>query len=231
MSFVAGAIAGVGTAIGGALQGGGTAAAGKATGEASKYSADIQKQLAEAQLAQKLGQLRGLQAGQEEALGRGQDIYGTGSDQFRRDTTGTPAAISQLQELIRNRATKEQQQALSRGKLGLQQAGVRGIDAGVMAQMQSNELAESLGGRVQELALKQQLADRDKRAQFGQQQALAGMAQTLKPVEKVVGESALEKQQKTRIAQMEDQKKLQSKQLKSGLLAQAQQQGGPTWLM
>ena len=171
MSFVATAIGAGGAVLGGALQGGGTAAAGKASGEASKYSADIQKQIAEAQLAQKLGQLRGLQAGQEEALGRGQDIYGTGSDQFRRDTTGTPAAISQLQELIRSRATKEQQQALSRGKLGLQQAGVRGPEAALMAQMQSNELAESLGGRVQELALKQQLADREKRAQFGQQQA------------------------------------------------------------
>lgn len=184
MSFVAAAVGAGGAIIGGALMGEGSKSAGKSSKEASKYSADVQKQIADAQIAQKLGELQGAQIGQEEALQRGQDIYGKGSDQFRRNTTGTPEEIGRLQQLIRNRATKEQAQALSRGKLGLSQAGVRGPEAALMTQMQSNELAEALGGQVQELALKQQLADRDKRAQFGQQQALAGMVQTLKPVKK-----------------------------------------------
>ena len=187
-----------------------------------------QKEMADVQLAQQLAQLRGQQLGQEEALQRAQDIYGQASGRFGTlqqadipELTGTPEAITRLQGLIRERALPEQQQALSRTKLAQQQAGVRGPEAALMAQQQATRMGTDLARAAEEVALKQALSDRGLRQQealrrqqtaeeFQKQQALAGLGQTLTPVQKVVGESALEAKQKKRIQELEKQNTLQA---------------------
>ena len=154
---------------------------------------------------------------------RAQDIYGQASGRFGTlqqadipELTGTPEAITRLQGLIRERALPEQQQALSRTKLAQQQAGVRGPEAALMAQQQATRMGTDLARAAEEVALKQALSDRGLRQQealrrqqsaeeFQKQQALAGLGQALTPVQKVVGESALEAQQKKRIGEMEEQ--------------------------
>jgi hypothetical protein len=153
-------------------------------------------------LQQQLAQLRGQQLGQEEALGRAQDIYGQASGRFGTlqqadipELTGTPEAITRLQGLIRERALPEQQQALSRTKLAQQQAGVRGPEAALMAQQQATKMGTDLARAAEEVALKQALSDRGLRQQealrrqqsaeeFQKQQALAGLGQALTPVQK-----------------------------------------------
>jgi|DEB0MinimDraft_6_1074348.scaffolds.fasta_scaffold88598_2 hypothetical protein len=187
-----------------------------------------QKEMADVQLAQQLAQLRGQQLGQEEALQRAQDIYGQASGRFGTlqqadipELTGTPEAITRLQGLIRERALPEQQQALSRTKLAQQQAGVRGLEAALMAQQQATRMGTDLARAAEEVALKQALSDRGLRQQealrrqqsaeeFQKQQALTGLGQTLTPVQKVVGESALEAKQKKRIEELEKQNTLQA---------------------
>ena len=182
-----------------------------------------QKEMADVQLAQQLAQLRGQQLGQEEALGRAQDIYGQASGRFGTlqqadipELTGTPEAITRLQGLIRERALPEQQQALSRTKLAQQQAGVRGPEAALMAQQQATRMGTDLARAAEEVELKQALSDRGLRQQealrrqqsseeFQKQQALAGLGQTLTPVQKVVGESQLKAKQKKRIEELEKQ--------------------------
>lgn len=158
------------------------------------------------QLEQQLAQLRGQQLGQEEALKRAQDVYGQASGRFGTlqqaeipELTGTPEAITRLQSLIRERALPEQQQALSRTKLAQQQAGVRGPEASLMAQQQATRMGTDLARAAEEVALKQALSDRGLRQQealrrqqsaeeFQKQQALAGLGQTLTPVQKIVEE-------------------------------------------
>jgi hypothetical protein len=182
-----------------------------------------EREILEAQLAQQLGQLRGIQAGQEEALARAQDIYGGARGRFGQlqerelsELSGTPQEITQLQQLIRERALPEQQQALRRTKLAQTQAGVRGPEAALQAAMASSRMGTDLARSTQEVALKQALQDRSLRQQealrrqqaaeaFEQQQAMAGLGQTLAPVQKFQGESALEAQQKKRIGEMEEQ--------------------------
>lgn len=182
-----------------------------------------EREMLEAQLAQQLGQLRGIQAGQEEALGRAQDIYGGARGRFGQlqerelsELSGTPQEITQLQQLIRERALPEQQQALRQTKLAQTQAGVRGPEAALQAAMASSRMGTDLARSTQEVALKQALQDRGLRQQealrrqqaaeaFEQQQAMAGLGQTLAPVQKFVGESALEAKQKKRIGEMEEQ--------------------------
>ena len=182
-----------------------------------------QREMSEAQLAQQLGQLRGIQAGQEEALARAQDIYGGARGRFGElqqrelsELSGTPQEITQLQQLIRERALPEQQQALRRTKLAQTQAGVRGPEAALQAAMASSRMGTDLARSTQEVALKQALQDRSLRQQealrrqqaaeaFEQQQAMAGLGQTLAPVQKFEGESALEAQQKKRIEELEKQ--------------------------
>jgi hypothetical protein len=184
-----------------------------------------QKEMADVQLAQQLAQLRGQQLGQEEALQRAQDIYSQASGRFGTlqqadipELTGTPQAITRLQGLIRERALPEQQQALSRTKLAQQQAGVRGPEAALMAQQQATRMGTDLARAAEEVALKQALSDRGLRQQealrrqqsaeeFQKQQALAGLGQALTPVQKVVGESALEAKQKKKISELEKQKR------------------------
>jgi hypothetical protein len=185
-----------------------------------------QKEISEAQLAQQLGQLRGIQAGQEEALGRAQEVYGGAKERFGElqqrelsELSGTPQEITQLQQLIRDRALPEQQQALRRTKLAQTQAGVRGPEAALQAAMASSRMGTDLARSTQEVALRQALQDRGLRQQealrrqqaaeaFEQQQAMAGLGQTLAPVQKFVGESALEAEQKKKIAELEKQKNL-----------------------
>lgn len=186
-----------------------------------------QKEMSEAQLAQQLGQLRGIQAGQEEALARAQEVYGGARGRFGElqqrelsELSGTPQEITQLQQLIRDRALPEQQQALRRTKLAQTQAGVRGPEAALQAAMASSRMGTDLARSTQEVALRQALQDRGLRQQealrrqqaaeaFEQQQAMAGLGQTLAPVQKFVGESALEAEQKKKIAELEKQKKQQ----------------------
>lgn len=158
------------------------------------------------QLARQLAQLRGQQLGQEESLQRAEDVYGQASGRFGTlqqadipELTGTPEAINRLQSLIRERALPEQQQALSRTKLAQQQAGVRGPEATLMAQQQATKMGTDLARAAEEVALKQALSDRGLRQQealrrqqsaeeFEKQQALAGLGQTLTPVQKIVEE-------------------------------------------
>jgi hypothetical protein len=173
------------TVIGGALGGMGTARAGRESRKGQQYSADAQKQISEAQLAQQLAQLQGRETGQLEALGRAQDVYGKGAQAFMKQTEGVPQEVSKLQELIRSGALKEQQQALSRGKLAQTQAGVRGPEAALMSQMQSSEMGENLARAVEEVGLREALRRGQAREQFAQQQAMAGLGQTLTPVERM----------------------------------------------
>ena len=201
-----------------------------------------ERKILEKQLAQQLGQLRGIQAGQEEALGRAQDIYGGARGRFGQlqerelsELSGTPQEITQLQQLIRERALPEQQQALRQTKLAQTQAGVRGPEAALQAAMASSRMGTDLARSTQEVALKQALQDRGLRQQealrrqqaaeaFEQQQAMAGLGQTLAPVQKFVGESALETQQKKKIEELEKQNTLQ-KQLAAVRQFQKQQIG------
>ena len=163
----------------------GKKAAAKESRKGQQYSADVQKQISEEQLAQQLAQLQGRETGQLEALGRAQDVYGKGAQAFMKQTEGVPQEVSKLQELIRSGALKEQQQALSRGKLAQTQAGVRGPEAALMSQMQASEMGENLSRAVEEVGLREALRRGQAREQFAQQQAMAGLGQTLTPVERM----------------------------------------------
>lgn len=182
-----------------------------------------QKEIADKQLAQALSQLRGRQVGQEEALGRATGIRQAGESEFEQATTGTPQAIEQLKTLIRERALPEQQQALAQTKLGLSQAGVRGPEAGVIAQQQASKMGLDLSRAVEEIALKQALADREKRATMAGTKALAGLRQELTPIQKVAGKSNLEIEQEKKLKAQEDElKKVQEKNARLATLGIAE---------
>lgn len=194
---------------------------------------ELEKEMFEERLAQELGQLRGIQLGQEEALQRAQKVYGIESDRFRdlqqrniAELSGTPQEITQLQELIREKALPEQQQALMQTKLAQTQAGVRGPEAALQAAMASSRMGTDLARATQEVALRQALEDRSLRQKealrrqqaaeaFAQQKAISGLGQTLAPVQKYVGESALEQKQKKEIEDL--QKKLKEQQQNQGI--------------
>ena len=179
-----------------------------------------QKEIADKQLAQALSQLRGRQVGQEEALGRATGIRQAGESEFEQTTTGTPPAIEQLKTLIRERALPEQQQALAQTKLGLSQAGVRGPEAGVIAQQQASKMGLDLSRAVEEIGLKQALADREKRATIAGTKAMAGLAQELTPIQKVAGKSNLEiEQQKKLKTQSAELKKAEEERARLATLA------------
>ena len=170
--------------------------------------ADISRKTSKEQLAQQLNQLQGIQLGQEEALKRAQDIYGqqtgTVADLQRQQIAQlqeTPGAITELQQLIRDRALPEQQQALRQTKLAQAQAGVRGPEAALQQAMQASRMGTQLAQSTQEVALRQALEDRamqqealQRQQEFAKQQALAGLAQTLAPVQKVAEKEKKEKQ-------------------------------------
>lgn len=153
--------------------------------KASKYATDAQKQMQMQQLAQQYAQLMGMQSGQEDALGRATDQYDLSNNAFLQNTTGTPQAITDLQSMIRRQETPEQQQALAQGKVALNQAGVRGPEAALMSTMQSNDLAQSLGDRVNSIGLQQQLGDRARRAEYGANQSNMAMQTRFQPVQKM----------------------------------------------
>ena len=135
--------------------------------------------------------------------------------------SGTPQEITQLQEFIREKALPEQQQALRQTKVALTQAGVRGPDAALQAAMASSRMGTDLARATQEVALRQALEDRSLRQKealrkqqsaetFAQQKAITGLGQSLAPVQKYVGESALEQKNKKEIEDL--QKKLKEQQ-------------------
>jgi hypothetical protein len=99
------------------------------------------------------------------------------SAEFDAETTGTPAAVSRLQQLIREQALPEQQRALEQGRIALQQAGVRGPEAALMLQRQQNRLQSDLANRAEQVALQQALSDRSVRQQFASQRAMQEAAQ------------------------------------------------------
>lgn len=144
-----------------------------------------QKELAEKQFAQELAILTGTQAGQEEALARAQERESSGIAQFLAATEGKPQEVSRLQQIIREQALPEQQQALRRAKLSQTQAGVRGPEAALLQQMQARELGKQLGLEVEKIGLEEALRRQRSREQFAGAQALAAQAATLRPVQKV----------------------------------------------
>lgn len=131
---------------------------------AQKYGVDKRRQTALDNL------LAGLDMGRS-GQRRAADQYGRSMADFRQDTTGTPTQISKLQELIRQQALPEQRRAMSQGRLALQQQGVRGPESALMQQMQANTMQESLANRAQQVALQQQLRDRERRAQLAAAQS------------------------------------------------------------
>ena len=131
---------------------------------AQKYGVDKRRQTA---LDTLLAGLDVGRSGQRRAAGQ----YGRSMADFRQATTGTPTQISKLQELIRKQALPEQRRAMSQGRLALQQQGVRGPESALMQQMQANTMQESLANRAQQVALEQQLRDRERRAQLAAAQS------------------------------------------------------------
>lgn len=99
------------------------------------------------------------------------------SAEFDAETTGTPAAVTRLQELIRQQALPEQQRAAAQGRIALQQAGVRGPEAALMMQRQQNRMQTDLANRAEQVALQQALADRSVRQQFAAQRGMQEAAQ------------------------------------------------------
>jgi len=99
------------------------------------------------------------------------------SSEFDAETTGTPEAVTRLQQLIREQALPEQQRALAQGKIALQQAGVRGPEAALMQQRQQNRMQTDLANRAEQIALQQALSDRGIRQQFASQRGLQQVAQ------------------------------------------------------
>lgn len=91
---------------------------------------------------------------------------------FEQSTSGTPQQVTRLQSLIREQALPEQQRAMAQGKIARQQSGVRGIDASVLAQRQSNQLNKQLAMQAEQVGLQQALADR--RAKQNLYSGLAG---------------------------------------------------------
>ena len=98
--------------------------------------------------------------------------YERGISDFQQATTGTPAAVTRLQELIRQQALPEQQRAAAQGRIALQQAGVRGPEAALMMQRQQNRMQTDLANRAEQVALQQALADRTAQQEFARQRAI-----------------------------------------------------------
>lgn len=181
--------------------------------ELSQEQADLQRELTEQQLVERRAELLGRQRGQEQALGRATGIRRVGESEFEQATTGTPLAIEQLKTLIRQRALPEQQQALAQTKLGLSQAGVRGPEAGLISEQQATKMGLDLSRAVEEIGLKQALADREKRATMAGTKAIAGLAQELRPIEKLEGKSFLD-------IKKEQEKKKRDEELSKSLIGQ-----------
>tara|TARA_R110002051_G_scaffold235014_1_gene296485 strand:- start:222 stop:764 length:543 start_codon:yes stop_codon:yes gene_type:complete len=107
------------------------------------------------------------------------DQYQQAMGDFDTSTTGTPQAVSRLQQMIREQALPEQQRAMSQGNIARQQQGVRGIDSAVMAQQQSNALNKQLANRAESVALQQQLSDREARQKMASGRASQTLGKSL----------------------------------------------------
>ena len=104
-----------------------------------------------------------------------QKQYERAMQQFGQATSGTPQAVTRLQQLIRERSLPEQQRAMAQGRISRQQQGVRGIDAAVLEQQQANALQRQLAQDAENVALQQQLKDREMKQKLAAQQATQAM--------------------------------------------------------
>lgn len=107
-----------------------------------------------------------------------QSKYQQAMRQFGGVTSGTPESVSRLQQLIRDRALPEQQRAMSQGRIARQQQGVRGIDAAVLEQQQANALQRQLAQDAENVALQQQLKDREMKQKLAADQATAAFVKS-----------------------------------------------------
>tara|TARA_Y100000310_G_C20423339_1_gene687735 strand:- start:111 stop:785 length:675 start_codon:yes stop_codon:yes gene_type:complete len=109
------------------------------------------------------------------AFNAGSDFMSSNIDrsEFDAETSGTPQAVTRLQQLIREQALPEQQRALAQGKIALQQQGVRGPESALMMQRQQNQMGTDLAQRAEQVALQQALSDRKARQGFSRDRALA----------------------------------------------------------
>ena len=108
-----------------------------------------------------------------------QSKYEQAMRQFGAASSGTPQAVSRLQQLIRERALPEQQRAMAQGRIARQQQGIRGIDAAVLEQQQANALQRQLAQDAENVALQQQLADREMRQKLAGEQATQAFLKSL----------------------------------------------------
>lgn len=108
-----------------------------------------------------------------------QSKYQQAMRQFGSASRGTPQAVTRLQQLIRERALPEQQRAMAQGRIARQQQGIRGIDAAVLEQQQANELQRQLAQDAENVALQQQLADREMRQKLAGEQATQAFLKSL----------------------------------------------------
>lgn len=108
--------------------------------------------------------------------GRAESALNRFMGDFNQSTTGTPQAVSRLQQLIREQALPEQQRAMKLGNISRQQQGIRGIDASVLAQQQSNALNKDLAMQAEGMALEQALRDRQARQQQAAKLAQGSLA-------------------------------------------------------
>lgn len=145
------------------LTGKATASGEKAKADASRYGADIQGKTALDQLRLNRDKLMmGADLGRS-GQGRAESALNRFMGDFNQSTTGTPEAVSRLQQIIREQALPEQQRAMKLGNISRQQQGVRGIDSAVLAQQQSNALNKDLAMQAEGVALQQALQDRQAR--------------------------------------------------------------------
>ena len=129
------------------------AAASKSASDVNKYATDLQRQTAidQMMMGSELGR-----SGQQRADSALNRFMGD----FNQATTGTPEAVTRLQQLIREQALPEQQRAMNLGNIQRQQQGVRGIDAAVLGQQQSNQMNQQLARQAEGIGLRQALQDR-----------------------------------------------------------------------
>lgn len=173
-----------GAVIGGVVAGEYAKSEGKKGRKAQKELTEAQKELTEQELIQRRAELLGIERGQEEALDRATKIGEQAQQQFMTATEGRPEQITRLQEIIRQQRLPEQQQAIKRGQLALQQAGVRGPEAAQQTAMLAGRLGRELGFDVEKLALEEDLRRKRSREQMAGQRGLVSLAQQLKPIQR-----------------------------------------------
>jgi hypothetical protein len=146
------------------------------TGEQERRTLEYQKQLERAATERQRREERDV-AG---IVGReAQRQFQSGLSDFQRSTSGQPEQISRLQQLIREQALPEQQRAMEQGRIALQQQGVRGPEAALMLQQQSNAMQTDLANRAEQVALQQALQDRQAQQEFARQRAMQTLPKAL----------------------------------------------------